>query len=133
MSVIQDKGLREAKYGELDEKSKDIKDRVMTYCIDMPFQNSESYHVATGNACATSFSRTKLRGRQWPMIDIIQTFQSGWGQYSLILFFRMSTASPVGGSEQLSSTMFRSMTNSKLSISVSSYNFYYSYGGVAVY
>jgi len=42
--IIQDKRLREANYGDMNGKSKAVKDSMMVACIDHPFPNGESYH-----------------------------------------------------------------------------------------
>jgi broad specificity phosphatase PhoE len=41
--IVQDDRLRECNYGDLDGKSKTIKDEMMNDCIDNPFPNGESY------------------------------------------------------------------------------------------
>lgn len=41
--IIQDDRLRECNYGDIDGKSKAVKDSMMADCIDAPFPNGESY------------------------------------------------------------------------------------------
>lgn len=63
--IIQDDRLRECNYGDIDGKSKDIKEGMMNDCINQPFPNGESYRdVEARMESFCNFLKEKYAGKR---------------------------------------------------------------------